>query len=61
MENVIFFIIGTERKSKIIKKSNTPMNIEARKELTSDILSVFAYCSGRSLAIFEICAPVNRS
>ena len=37
------------------------MNIEARKELTSDILSVFAYCSGRSLAIFEICAPVNRS
>ena len=38
-----------------------PMNIDAKKELTRDTLSVLEYCSGRSLAILEIWFPVNLS
>ena len=37
------------------------MKIEAKNELTREIRSVFSYCSGRSLANFDICAPVNLS
>jgi hypothetical protein len=37
------------------------MKIEAKNELTREIRSVLSYCSGRSLAIFDICAPVNLS
>ena len=38
-----------------------PMNNDAKNELTREIRSVFSYCSGRSVAIFEICDPVNLS
>ena len=38
-----------------------PIKRDARNELTREMRSVLSYCSGRSLAIFAIWAPVNLS